>query len=159
MLGRLSNPEYVHVLLNPLPVYGLALGVLSLAAALFSRAQAARILALIIIFVCALSAWPVYQFGKTAYDPVLALADNDGQLWLEEHARRAEKLIYGFGVCALLAGASLAAEWKGSRFAFSLAIATLLVAALSLGAGSYISSTGGRIRHREFRYEPPPPSD
>lgn len=30
-------PEYLHVLLNPLPVYGMAMGVLALGAALLAR--------------------------------------------------------------------------------------------------------------------------
>jgi len=30
MIAHLSKPEYVHVLLNPLPVYGLAVGALGL---------------------------------------------------------------------------------------------------------------------------------
>jgi len=30
MIENLSKPEYVHVLLNPLPVYGLAVGTLAL---------------------------------------------------------------------------------------------------------------------------------
>jgi hypothetical protein len=34
MIAHLSKPEYVHVLLNPLPVYGLAVGVLGLVIAL-----------------------------------------------------------------------------------------------------------------------------
>ena len=46
MLTRLSNPEYLHVLLNPLPVYGLATGVLGLVIALITRAPAARVTAL-----------------------------------------------------------------------------------------------------------------
>ncbi len=29
MFEHLSNPEYMHVLLNPLPVYGLAMGCLA----------------------------------------------------------------------------------------------------------------------------------
>jgi len=32
---HLRDPEYMHVLLNPLPVYGLAFGTLALALALF----------------------------------------------------------------------------------------------------------------------------
>jgi len=34
MIAHLSKPEYVHVLLNSLPVYGLAVGVLGLVIAL-----------------------------------------------------------------------------------------------------------------------------
>jgi hypothetical protein len=39
-------PEYIHVLLNPLPVYGLSIGVLTLAVALFARSRAAKGVAL-----------------------------------------------------------------------------------------------------------------
>ena len=38
-------PEYVHVLLNPLPVYGLAIGVLALCAGLLARSRQLQLLA------------------------------------------------------------------------------------------------------------------
>jgi hypothetical protein len=63
----LSQPEYVHVLLNPLPVYGLATGVLGLVLAMALRSRTAQVVALIIILICAASAWPVYQYGEGAY--------------------------------------------------------------------------------------------
>jgi hypothetical protein len=49
MIEHLSKPEYVHVLLNPLPVYGLAVGVLGLVIALLSKTRAARVTALFVI--------------------------------------------------------------------------------------------------------------
>ena len=36
---HLGDPEYLHVLLNPLPVYGLAMGLLGLVIALVSRSR------------------------------------------------------------------------------------------------------------------------
>ena len=38
-------PEYVHVLLNPLPVYGLGMGVLALCAGLLARSRQVQLLA------------------------------------------------------------------------------------------------------------------
>ena len=38
-----------------------------------------------------------------------------------------------------------------------LMILTLLLSIMSLAAGCYIAYAGGKIRHREFRTEPPPP--
>lgn len=64
MIGHLSKPEYVHVLLNPLPVYGLTMGVLGLIIALLSKTRAARVTALALVVVSATSAWPVYYYGK-----------------------------------------------------------------------------------------------
>ncbi|MDQ6913715.1 MAG: hypothetical protein M3128_12660 [Verrucomicrobiota bacterium] len=71
MLEHLRNPEYVHVLLNPLPVYGLGLGLFGLIIALISRARAARVTALAIVFVSTISVWPVFHYGDSAYDRVL----------------------------------------------------------------------------------------
>ena len=109
---HLSSPEYLHVLLNPLPVYGLAAGVFGLLLALISRARAARIVALALTFVGAISAWPVYHYGETAYDRVKAMADSDGDKWLDEHMRRGEQLICVFYVVAALSAGAIAAEFR-----------------------------------------------
>jgi hypothetical protein len=156
MLEHLGNPEYLHVLLNPLPVYGLAMGVLGLVLALVSRARAARVTALTIVFVSALSAWPAYHYGEAGYDRVLAMADSDGGKWLEEHQRRGEQLIYAFYAVAAVAALGLISERFAPRAAVPLAIVATVLSSGTLGAGGYIATAGGRIRHREFRYVPPP---
>ena len=156
MLEHLSNPEYLHVLLNPLPVYGLAAGVLGLIVALIARARAARVTALTIVFVSAFCAWPAYHYGEAAYDRVLSMADTEGGKWLEEHQRRAEQWIYAFYAVATVAALGLVSERFVPRAAVPLAIATAVLATATLGVGAYIATAGGRIRHREFRYVPAP---
>ncbi len=153
---HIGDPEYLHVLLNPLPVYGLAMGVLALLVALISRSRAARLTALMIIFVSALAAWPVYEKGEAAYDRVLSMSDEQGGIWLKEHMRRAEKLIYVFYSVAALAAIAALAEWKIPRAAVPLGIATLMLASSNLGVGAYIGYAGGHVRHKEFRFEPAP---
>ena len=78
MIENLSKPEYVHVLLNPLPVYGLAVGTLALIIALVSRSRAARATALVLVMVSAASACPVYYYGEAAYDRVKTMVDDAG---------------------------------------------------------------------------------
>ncbi len=56
MLQQLGLPEYIHVLLNPLPVYGMALGLVALAAAWISRSRAAQAIALLILALAGASA-------------------------------------------------------------------------------------------------------
>lgn len=155
---HLSSPEYLHVLLNPLPVYGLAVGVVGLFLALVSRTRAARITALALVSLCAISAWPVYHYGQASYDRVKAMADSEGDKWLDEHMRRGEQLIYVFYVVAALAVIAIAVEFKSPRSAVPLAIATLILGIGNLGAGGYIAFAGGHVRHREFRFEPAPES-
>jgi hypothetical protein len=87
---HLSKPEYVHVLLNPLPVYGLAVGVFGLIIALLLRTRPGRVTALALVMVSAASAWPVYYYGEAGYDRVKTMVDEGGGKWLEEHMRRGE---------------------------------------------------------------------
>src|SRR5260221_11829724 len=84
----LSQPEYVHVLINPLPVYGLGMGLLALLIALVARSRPAQVVALVLIVVSAGSAWPVFIYGKKGYQRGHAMSDNHGQAWLHAHMTR-----------------------------------------------------------------------
>jgi hypothetical protein len=155
-LKGLEQPEYVHVLLNPLPVYGLAMGLLGLIVALVLRSRSARCTALTMILIASASAWPVSEYGRQGFDRVKGMSDSEGEEWLDEHMRRAEGLVYIFYVLVTLALLSIGAEWKRSRFALPLATVTLVLAIAGFGIGGYIAYAGGHIRHKEFRFEPAP---
>ena len=156
ILRDLQQPEYLHVLLNPLPVYGLAIALFGLIAAIYLGSRGGQITALVLVFACAASAWPVAQYGEAAEDRVQAMVDNDGEAWLKAHARRADELIYVFYALALVSAVAIFAPAKWPKTARPLALATLVLAVISLGAGFYIAHAGGKIRHREFRNIPPP---
>jgi hypothetical protein len=156
-LRGLRQPEYVHVLLNPLPVYGLLISWIGLIAALISKSRRAQIVTLILVFTTSLSAWPVYEFGEDGYDRVLAMADDDGHAWLDEHEERAEKFIYIFYALAAVSLAAIIVPLRWPKSSVSLAVVAVLLGAAALGSGCYIAYAGGKIRHREFRNEPPPP--
>jgi len=156
-LRDLRQPEYIHVLINPLPVYGLAMGLLGLIVAFFLRSRPAQIVALIVVFIGSASAWPVYEFGEQAYDRVLSMADDPGRAWLDEHQDRAEDLIWFFYGLAVLSAVALVAPRKWPRSATPLVLSVILLSAVTLGMGGYIAYAGGKIRHKEFRNVPPPP--
>jgi hypothetical protein len=156
-LRDLRQPEYIHVLINPLPIYGLFLSWVGLIIALFLRSRRAQIATLALVLISSTSAWPVYEFGQQAYDRVLSMADEDGQAWLDEHKDRAEDLIYIFYALAALSAIAIAAPMKWPKSSVPLAVAAILLGAVTLGTGGYIAYAGGKIRHREFRNEPPPP--
>jgi hypothetical protein len=153
----LRQPEYVHVLLNPLPVYGLLISWIALIAALISKSRRAHIVTLILVFVSSISAWPVYEFGEEGYDRVLAMTDDDGHAWLDEHQARAQKLIYVFYALAVLSAAAIVVPLRWPKSSVPLTLAVVVLGAAVLGSGCYIAYAGGKIRHREFRNEPPPP--
>jgi hypothetical protein len=152
----LGDPEYVHVLINPLPVYGLAVATLALVLALVLRNQRVTIAALVLVFVSALSAWPTYQYGEAAYDRVKSMSDPAGEQWLDEHMARGEKLIWAFYVLAGVSAAGIGVITRWPRTSAIVSVSTLALATGTLGIGGYIAYAGGHVRHREFRFEPPP---
>lgn len=150
------QPEYIHVLINPLPIYGLAMGVIGLITALFLRSRRAQIATLLIVLISAASAWPVYEMGEDGYDRVLSMTDDDGHAWLDEHQHRAQQLIPFFYALAVLAAVGIFAPIKWPRSSTGLALTVALLGIAVLGMGGYIAYAGGKIRHREFRNGPPP---
>ena len=157
ILRSLRQPEYVHVLLNPLPVYGLLIAWLGLVIAAVLKSRRAQVVTLVLVLVTSLSAWPVYEFGQQAYDRVLSMTDEDGERWLDEHQDRGEDLIWVYYALAVLSAAAIAVPIKWPKSSAPLVIAVILLGAGALGTGSYIAYAGGKIRHREFRNEPAPP--
>jgi glucan phosphoethanolaminetransferase (alkaline phosphatase superfamily) len=157
LLRDLQQPEYIHVLLNPLPVYGLLIGLIGLVLALILKSRRAQIATLTLVFISSASAWPVYEFGQQSYDRVLSMTDEDGGAWLDEHMHRAEEFIWIFYVLVALSAIAIAVPIKWPRSSLPLAVAVVLLGAVTLGSGAYIAYAGGRARHREFRNEPAPP--
>jgi glucan phosphoethanolaminetransferase (alkaline phosphatase superfamily) len=157
LLRDLRQPEYIHVLLNPLPVYGLLIGLIGLVFAVVLKSRRAQIATLTLVLIGSASAWPAYEFGQQGYDRVLTMTDEDGGAWLDEHMHRAEELIWFFYVLAALSAIAIAAPIKWPRSSLPLALAVVLLGAVTLGSGAYIAYAGGRVRHREFRNEPAPP--
>ena len=157
LLRDLRQPEYVHVLLNPLPVYGLLVAWIGLIIAFFLRSRHAQIATLALVLISSISAWPVYEFGQQAYDRVLTMTDDPGHAWLDEHRDRAEDLVWIFYALAVLSAIAIAAPIKWPKSSAPLLIVVILLGAVSFGTAGYIAYAGGRIRHREFRNEPAPP--
>jgi hypothetical protein len=155
-LRDLRQPEYVHVLLNPIPIYGLAIALVGLLIAIFLRSRSGQIATLTIVLISAGMAWPVAQLGERSSDRVLSMSDDDGQAWLKAHEHRADQFVSFFYALALLSLAALVLPVKFPRASTLLAVCTLVFGLLVLGMGGYIAQAGGKIRHREFRNEPPP---
>ena len=150
-LDLLKKPEYIHVVLNHLPIYGTMLAALALAISLILRSRAAQITALILTVIAGASAYPVLVTGQRAYKAIRGMADDAGADVLDEHMDRAEKTIGVFYFLAALAIAGLLVPIKWPKSAVPLAALTLVVAIFCSGIAVYIAQPGGRVRHPEFR--------
>src|SRR6516165_7816501 len=127
-LDLLKKPEYIHVVLNHLPIYGTILGALALAISLILRSRAAQITALIITLIAGASAYPVLVTGQRAYKTIRSTSDDASAAWLDEHMDRAEKTIGTFYLLAVLAVAGLLLPLKWPRTGLPLTAVTLAVA-------------------------------
>ncbi|MEA3189242.1 MAG: hypothetical protein QOD99_3072 [Chthoniobacter sp.] len=154
--AHLNQPEYLHALLNPLPVYGIAIGVAVLAAAIGLRNRAAQITGLAVLLASALSVWPVIHYGELGFDRILTQADEGGTNWLDAHAQRAERAEPAFYALAAIAAVAMAVPRKFPKSELWLNGLTLIAAIAVLFLGAWIAYAGGQIRHREFRYDAPP---
>jgi hypothetical protein len=150
-LDLLRKPEYLHVVLNHLPIYGTILGSFALAISLILRSRSAQITALIITLLAGASAYPVLVSGQRAYKAIRNMADDTGAEALDEHMDRAEKTIGAFYVLTVLALAGLLVPIKWPKTSFPLAAVTLAVALICSGLAVYIAQAGGQVRHPEFR--------
>ncbi len=155
-LVALRQPEYVHVLLNPLPIYGLAAGVFCLVVALASRSRGGQAVALALILVTTAAAGPVAYFGGAGYDRVFSMSDAAAQKWLNWHAYLADRIVWAYYLAAVLAATALIGLWKSPRVHRWALPLTAVVAVVALGLGGFLAFVGGKIRHSEFRHGPPP---
>lgn len=152
----LQQPEYVHVLLNHLPITGLFVAWSGLVVAVALNNRFATRFSLVLVAALSLSVWPVAHYGEEAYDRVLSMTDEVGGQYLEHHQTLAERWIFLYYVTAAAAVAALVVNWKRPRGARWSAGAVIVLAAASLVAGAVIAEYGGPARHREFRYGPSP---
>jgi hypothetical protein len=156
ILFHLKEPEYVHVLLNPLPIYGIALGIVALILALFLRNRRAQITALSILLIGSGSTIPVEHYGDAGYDTIEARMPTDqADAWLDAHGQRALKAMPAFYALIALTLAALLVPWKWPKSALILNLLTLALAIFDLGLAGWIGYAGGQAMHPEFIYGTP----
>jgi hypothetical protein len=157
LIAHLRQPEYVHVLLNPLPIYGLALGALALGIAMILRSRRAQVTALILVLIGAASIIPVMRYGDAAYDVIDSQTSSDqAEAWLDAHGQRALRAARAFYALIALSLIALLAPWKWPRTALILNSLTLVLALLDFGLAGWIGYAGGQAMHKEFRSGMPP---
>lgn len=152
----MSNPLYLHALLNRLPEMGLGIGLLELLGGLIFRSRGICRGSLIVIFLCAASAGPVLWTGQKGYNAIYFSIEPSDRAWLDAHMHYAEKWAIGFYLLAVVALAAWISSLWWSRVESYLTWSALLLGAGMFIAAGYISYLGGRIRHEEFREGPAP---
>ncbi|MBW2363246.1 MAG: hypothetical protein JRG84_20305 [Deltaproteobacteria bacterium] len=156
MIELLEDPAYRHILINHLPVTGLAVAWLVLVVAVPLRHRPTFLVALALVAVMAGSAYAVIAAGEEAYPFVYDTLDGDGRAWLDHHTYLADTwapVIYANAVLALLAIGL--GSWR-AKWLMGAALGVGLVTLGGFGAAAVISESGGKIKHADFRLSDPP---
>ena len=155
LLAHLHKPEYVHVLLNPLPLYGVATALFVLVAALAARSRTAQMIGLLVLALLGPATWAAVEYGERGYDRVYSMSNANARAWPDVHKKRAQKSEYVFYLMAVAALAALIAHRKSHPSAKPLTWLALALALISVNLAGWISQAGGQVRHSEFRDGPP----
>lgn len=104
----IRDPEYLHLLLEPLPLYGLGIGLtFVIVSFLFGEAKS-RMLALAIICVSCASVWPYIDLRDKATPRILATRSPDFAPLIQEQTQRRKDWSWPYYVMALLSAIALA---------------------------------------------------
>ena len=155
-LDHLSRPEYLHVLINPLPGAGMALGGVLLLIGLSRPKSATAEVGLGVVLAAGAIAFPTIKLGQRAYDRMFDTLAPDAQQWFGVHMARAERFQLAFYLAAAVAGWALVQSRRRSADARAWTVASLSFALACAALTGWIGHAGGQIRHDEFREGPPP---
>ncbi len=155
MWSHLKQPEYIHVIINVMPLVGMGLGAGLLLAGLWLESDGMREAGLALIVLAGVITFPTVKFGQHAYDRLYEQIPLEAQQWLDVHMSRAERLQWFFYLTGALAAWALVSSRKKKPAAVRQAQATLAAAGLCAALAGWISHAGGQVRHSEFRLGPP----
>jgi len=151
-----ENPAYRHLLLNHVPITGLAVAAAVLAWAVFEDRWTTIVLGLVLVALASLAGALVLHSGDAAYPFLFDELDGHGQAWLDHHAHLAERFGRVIPINGALAAVAIAAGFRRIAWRRRLGIALLATTLASLGVAAVIAEAGGKIRHVELRTSNPP---
>ncbi len=115
LLEKLRDPQFLHLLLEPMLIYGVAIGIIGFVAAFLVRERKMQLAALILIIASALTIVPYTHFRKKADNEHMAQFAGTQKVLVEEHHTRLleGQWIY-FGIAGLAALTLLMGAHKGT---------------------------------------------
>lgn len=143
------NSAHLHLLLNHVPVFGVAFGILLLVLARWRRSDELRRVGLALLVATAVAGLAAYLTGEPAEEAVERLADVS-EAAMERHEDAARFATIGTALAGMVALAALALRTRAAGVARGLTTLTLLVAAGAFALMAWTANLGGQIRHPEI---------
>lgn len=149
----LEDAEYLHLLLEPLSLFGLAFGLLFLIAAMALRANMVQMLALIVIAISCLSVQPAVKLRIQSEPRILALQDPAFHPLIKlQTQRRSDSTWVYYGIAAVcVIGIALG---RGKRRVIVGAV-TIVVCSAGLMHALWLHKKECEVYHRNIvKYAP-----
>lgn len=144
------NPAHLHLLLNHIPVIGVLVGVVLLAAAAATRSGPLVRAGLALFGLLGVAAVVVYLSGERAEEVIEALAGVDEAL-IEGHEEAALPATIATGAFGALCLLGLWLYRRPRQISRRVAIVALMASLLPAALLAWTALLGGRIRHQEAR--------
>lgn len=151
------NPTHLHLMLNHIPVIGVAFGLGILLFSLWRKSEELKHVALGLFVLTALLTVPVYLTGEPAEDGVKPFVTSSSQ-FIEQHEKVAVIAFTGVLVLGASALAGLLVFRRGKLVPVWFS-SCVLVASFAVGAlMAWTSNLGGQVHHTEIRSAVAPPA-
>jgi hypothetical protein len=148
------DPEYLHLLLESLPLYGLGIGLLFLVVAQLTGEGKSRLFALLIITLSAASVWPYQDLREKATPRIIATRDTSLGPLIREQTERRSRFNWVYYTLAVAGAVTLAAQLagKGKPLLIVFIIGTAALFFFSL----WLHKKECEVYHRNIiKYRPP----
>lgn len=111
--ASLRDAEYLHLLLEPLPLYGGFCGVLLLLVAQWGGESKSRLLALLLITASCASVWPYQNLRASAEPRIVATRDPALKPFIDRQSARRQGFNWAFYLMAVVGGCTLILQLAG----------------------------------------------
>lgn len=144
------DSTHIHLLLNHVPLAGVAFGLFFLVLGVVRRSDAMRLSAIILFTISALLVLPVFFTGEPAEDAVEGLPGVSESI-VESHEDSAKVTIWSMVLLGVASIGSLGYAAKRRALPTSLVGLVGVLAIVSMGLIGRTAYLGGQIRHTEVR--------
>lgn len=144
------NGAQAHLLLNHLPVFGVAFGLLILLYGIFRKCDVVKRVALGLFILTALGTIPTYLTGESAQEVVEEVPGVD-KSFIEEHEESAMISLIGIEALGVISLAGLFLSRRSGTTPPMLVSVVVLLGSGALALVAWTSHLGGLIHHPESR--------
>jgi hypothetical protein len=144
----LDDPEYLHLLLEPLPLFGLGIGLIFVIAGLLMAQPQMKLLALIVIVLSCASVQPYVSLRVKSEPRVLAMQDAGYHKLIRDQTQLRSGSAWLYYGIALMCTISLVVTRSGKGFVFL--ILTLVLCAVGFTHALWLHKKECEVYHRNI---------